>query len=408
MVEVDISSAAFKANPYPYFARLRTEAPVHRVPLPGRQVAWLITRYEDVAAMLKDPRFVKDRRHVQSPEQAAREPWIPGFLKPLQQNMLDLDEPDHTRLRGLVHKAFTPRLVEQMRERIERLANGLLDQVRDRGRIDLMRDYAVPIPTTVIAEMLGVPVEDRHRFQRWSSALVTANPTWWGTLTLIPNAWALLRYIRKQIRARRAAPRDDLITALVQAEEAGEKLSEDELVAMITLLLIAGHETTVNLIGNGTLALLRHPDQLARLHDDPKLIRPAVEELLRYDSPLMTATERFAREDVTVAGVTIPRGEMVFAVIASANRDDRQFPHADTLDIGREPNRHLTFGHGAHYCVGAPLARLEGQIAIGTLIARAAELQLAVPPEGLRWRRGLVLRGLASLPVALGVRPKAG
>jgi cytochrome P450 PksS len=405
-VDIDISSATFKANPYPFFARLRAEAPVHRVRLPGRQSAWLITRYDDVASALKDPRLVKGRRSVQSPEQAAREPWVPAFLRPLERNMLDLDEPDHTRLRGLVQAAFTPRLVEQMRERVQRLADGLLDRVQARGRVDLIRDYALAIPTTIIAEMLGVPTQDRHKFRRWSSALVTAVPSRWGMLTLIPKAWSFLRYTRRLVRARRDSPRDDLITALVQAGEAGDRLGEDELAAMILLLLIAGHETTVNLIGNGTLALLRHPEQMARLRGEPGLIRPAVEELLRYDSPVMTATERFAREDLAVAGVTIPRGEMVFAAIASANRDDRQFANPDALDVAREPNKHLSFGLGAHFCVGAALARMEGQIAVGTLLRRTSELRLAVPPGALRWRRGLVLRGMEGLPVTFTARPK--
>ena len=203
------------------------------------------------------------------------------------------------------------------------------------------------------------------------------------------------------IAARRVAPGDDLLGALVRAEEAGERLSEDELVAMVFLLLVAGHETTVNLIGNGALALLEHPDQMTRLRHDPERIKPAVEELLRYASPLETATERFAREDVIIAGVTVPRGALVYAALASANRDEREFPDADALDITREPNRHLAFGLGPHYCVGASLARLEGQVAIGTLLRRAPDLRLAVAPGGVRWRRGLVLRGLEALPVAL-------
>ena len=215
--------------------------------------------------------------------------------------MLDVDPPDHTRLRALVHKAFTPRLVEEMRDRIQSLTDELLDAAERRGRMDLIRDYALPIPTTIIAEMLGVPVADRHRFHRWSQVIVASAPSGWGMLRAIPSAMAFLRYIRRLVKARRASPRDDLVTALVQAEEAGQRLSEDELVAMVFLLLIAGHETTVNLIGNGTLALLKHPDQMRRLRDDPGIIKPAVEELLRFDSPLETATERYAREDVTVA-----------------------------------------------------------------------------------------------------------
>jgi cytochrome P450 len=219
-------------------------------------------------------------------------------------------------------------------------------------------------------------------------------------LKAIPSALAFLRYIRRLVASRRSDPRDDLLGSLVQAEEAGENLSEDELVAMIFLLLVAGHETTVNLIGNGMLALLENPGQIERLRADPTLIESAVEELLRYDSPLATATERYAREDVTVCGMTIPRGGLVYAVIAAANRDEQQFPDAETLDIAREPNRHLSFGLGPHYCLGAPLARLEGQIAIGTLLNRLPDLRLAVDRKSLRWRRGLVLRGLEAVPVS--------
>jgi cytochrome P450 PksS len=247
--------------------------------------------------------------------------------------------------------------------------------------------------------MLGVPDADRHRFHRWSRSIVSATPSGWGMIKAMPSAMAFLRYIRRLVAARRAQPRDDLAGALVQAEEAGEQLSEDELIAMIFLLLIAGHETTVNLIGNGTLALLMNPAQAERLKDDPTLIKSAVEELLRYDSPLETATERYAREDVLIAGVAIPRGAIVYAALASANRDERQFSNPDVLDITREPNRHLSFGLGPHYCLGAPLARLEGQVAIGTLLSRLPDLCLSVRPESLRWRRGLVLRGLEALPV---------
>jgi cytochrome P450 PksS len=397
---VNIASARHKANPYPFYARLRAEAPVYRVTLPDRQTAWLVTRYDDVVAVLKDERFSKDRFTALSKEQLAKQPWMPAFFRPLTRNMLDLDAPDHTRLRALVSRAFTPRLVEQMRDRIKALTEHLLDKVQRRGRMDLIRDYAQPLPTTIIAEMLGVPVAERYKFQRWSGALISAGASRWGVLLAIPSVWLFLRYVRKLIRARRAQPRDDLISALVQAEEAGQQLSEDELVAMVVLLLVAGHETTVNLIGSGTLALLEHPDQLEKLRSEPALIRPAVEELLRYASPVETATERFPREDIPIAGVTIPRGEVTFAVLATANRDERQFPDPDRLDITREPNKHLSFGLGAHYCLGASLARLEGQIAINTLLRRAPRLRLAVPPEALSWRPGLVLRGLKALPVA--------
>jgi cytochrome P450 PksS len=400
---VNIASPEFKANPYPFYARLREREPVYQVMLPDKRPAWLVTRYDDVATVLKDERFIKEKYRVFSPEQAAREPWIPRFLKPLERNMLDLDAPDHDRLRALVHKAFTPRLVENLRERVEVLTNELLDaaQAGGRGRMELIRDFATPLPTTVIAEMLGVPVQHRHRFRRWSNVMVTAS-TRWALFTALPSLTAFLLYVRRLINRRRAQPRDDLTSALVHAREDGDRLSEDELVAMIVLLLIAGHETTVNLIGNGMLTLLEHADAMERLRDEPSLIKPAIEELLRYDGPLESATDRYAREDVSISGVTISRGEIVFAVLASANRDERQFEQPDRLDLAREPNRHLAFGLGMHYCLGAPLARLEGQIAISTLLRRMPELRLAVPAAKLRWKYGLVLRGLKALPVEFG------
>jgi cytochrome P450 PksS len=397
MKDVNIASREFKANPYPFYARLRAEAPVYRVTLPDKQTAWLITRYDDVVRALKDERLAKDKLNALTPDQIAKQPWVPKMFMPLTRNMLDLDPPDHTRLRALVQKAFTPRLV---RERIQTLTYNLLDAAQAKGKMDLIRDYALPIPTTIIAEMLGVPAGERHKFQRWSRAMVSSNPSGLGMLKVIPNAIAFMRYIRKLIKMRRDNPQQDLVSALVAVKEVGQQLSEDELVAMIFLLLVAGHETTVNLIGNGMLALLKHPDQMEKLRDNPALIATAVEELLRYDSPLETATERFAREDLTICDVKIPRGGLVSVVIASANRDERQFPNPNLLDITREPNRHLSFGHGSHYCLGAPLARLEGQIAINTLLRRFSALELALPSGELPWRRGLVLRGLEALPVA--------
>jgi cytochrome P450 PksS len=399
-MKVDISSPEFKADPFPFYARLRATAPVHPVTLPDGRTAWLVTRYDDVAVVLKDDCFAKDRRNALSPEQLAREPWMPAFVRPLLRNMLDVDAPDHTRLRGLVHKGFTPRLVERMRERVQALCDRQLNRAHGRSRVDLIRDYAQPVPTTIIAEMLGVPVGDRHRFQRWSEALLVAGASRWGIFRAIPHVWLFLRYVRRLIRARRAQARDDLVSALVRAEEAGQRLSEDELVAMIVLLLVAGHETTVNLIGSGTLALLQHPEQMERLRRDPGLMPSAVEELLRFTSPVETATERYARQEMTIAEVTIPSGGMVVAVLASANRDERQFATPDRLDVTRAPNRHLAFGLGAHFCLGAALARMEGQIALATLLRRAPGLRLAVDPGALRWRPGLVLRGLKALPVA--------
>jgi cytochrome P450 PksS len=318
--------------------------------------------------------------------------------------MLDLDAPDHTRLRGLVHKAFTPKLIEGIRARVETLTVELLDAVD--GQMELIADYALPLPTTIIAEMLGVPLEDRRRFNRWSKALMNATAGGWTALLIMPQMIAFLRYIRKLVNTRRADPQDDLITALIQATESGDQMSEDELVAMIFLLLIAGHETTVNLIGNGTLALIEHPDQMAKLRENPALIKPAIEELVRFTSPVEMATERYALEDIALAETTIPRGRLVFAVIASANRDADYFENPDVLDIAREPNRHLSFGQGVHYCLGAPLARMEAQIAIQTLLNHFPSLNLGVPAEQIQWRQGLVLRGLEALPLAVVNQPE--
>jgi cytochrome P450 PksS len=395
IAQVNIASSEFKSNPFPFYARLRSEAPVYQIKLPDRRKVWLVTRYDDVLAVLKDDCFGKDKINARTP------PWLPGMFKPLMRNMLDVDVPDHTRLRGLVQKVFTVRLIENLRDRIQGLTDELLNQVQTERRMDLIRDYAVPIPTTIIAEMLGVPARDRHKFHRWSSTAISSTSSRWGMVFALPHGIAFLRYIRGLVKARRVNPEDDLVTALVRAEEAGDQLSEDELVAMIFLLLVAGHETTVNLIGNGVLALLENPDQMNKLRDNPVLVKTAVEELLRYNGPLETATERYARKDTKVGGVTIPRGDLVLAVLASANRDEQQFEHADMLALEREPNPHVAFGFGIHYCLGASLARLEGQIAIATLLRRIHNLRLAVPSNTLRWRRGLVLRGLESLPVTL-------
>ena len=399
---INIASSEFKANPFPFYARLRAEEPIYRTPLPTGEPAWLITRYDDAVAVLKDERFVKDRANALTPAQLARQPWFRTIFKSLHRHLLSLDGADHTRLRALVSKAFTPRLVEQMRDRIQALTDELLDRVQNRGQLDLIRDFALPLPMIVIAEMLGVPSADRHAFHRWSKAMLSAAHSTWRLLNAVPNALLFLRYLRTFITKRRADPRNDLVSALIQAEEAGDRLSQDELVAMVMLLLVAGHETTVNLIGSGMLALLEHPDQMEKLRRDPALIKPAVEELLRFTSPVELATERYTSEDVTIGAVTIPRGAMVYVAIASANRDGRHFTNPDVLDITREPNKHLSFGLAAHFCLGAPLARLEGQLAINTLLRRLPDLGLTMAPGQLRWRRGLLLRGLEALPVAFG------
>ena len=391
----DLARPQFKANPYPLYARLRAEAPVCRTKLLG-QPTWLVTRYDDVLMVLRDERFAKDW--------LPRTRWLHRVSGPVTRNMLNKDAPDHTRLRTLVHKAFTPSLVERLRERIQSVCDELLQEllqdIKADGRMDLMRRYALPLPLTIIAELLGIPAERRARFHSLSRSSLSAS-TLLGVLRSLPDQRLLIRRIRELIAERRRDPRDDLITALVQAEEAGDKLSEEELVAMIVLLLIAGYETTVNLIGNGALALIQHPEQWELLRQNPALANSAIEELLRYTSPLDMASQRFAREDLGVDSVTIPQGNVVIAVLGSANHDESQFPDPDTFDITREPNRHVALGQGAHFCVGAPLARLEGQIALTTLFRRFSNLRLATEPASLRWRKSLIVRGLEELPVAV-------
>ncbi len=317
--------------------------------------------------------------------------------------MLDRDPPDHTRLRGLVNKAFTPRVVEMLRPRIQQIVDGLLDAADGAGAMDLIEDFAYPIPVIVICEMLGVPVEDRERFKKWGLDIARGLDAIWlppdseVTQRSMASRRALSDYFRALIAERRTAPRNDLLSALIAAEEAGDKLSEEELLATCILLLVAGHETTVNLIGNGTLALLRHPDQLRLLRENPGLIGSAVEELLRFDGPVQR-TARIPSEDVTIRGCTIAKGEMVMPFIGAADRDPAQFPDPDRLDIARGDNRHIAFGWGIHFCLGAPLARVEGQIAINTLVQRLPKLSLATDkPE---FRQSLTLRGLSALPVS--------
>ncbi len=400
---IRLADPKFKRDPYPVYARLRKEAPVCSVRSGHALVksVWLITRYEDVAAALKDERLANDRRNAPTKGRPAREAFVYRLLAAFVQNLLGLDEPHHARLRALVQKAFTLRRVEDMRPRIESLTEQLLASVAARNRMDVIRDYALPLPATIIAEMLGVPGSDRGRFHRYSAALLSSSAGWLGLVSAAPRMLAFLRYIRKLVRWRRERLGNDLISALVEAEEAGDKLSENELVAMIFFLLVAGHETTANLIGNGTLALIENRTEMEKLRAQPSMMPSAIEELLRYDGPIELAAARWARSDVTLAGVTIPRGNPVACALTSANRDPEQFERPDVLDLAREPNRHLAFGQGIHFCLGAPLARLEAQIAFATLLRRFPELRLAVPRSALRWRKSLLLRGLEALPVTL-------
>lgn len=389
----------YKPNPYPLYAQLRAEAPVCRVR--GRTaMLWLVTRYDDVVSMLKDERFANDSRTVPGRRRSIHIRLLHGLFRPLIFNMLGSDQPDHARLRGLVQKAFTLKRIEALRPRVEALTEELIDTAARQGRFDLIADYALPIPSTIIAEMLGVPVADRPRFTKWSDALLSSSATkLTGMAVNLPKFRAFMRYIRRLIDLRRRDPQDDLISALVAAEDAGDHLSQEELESMVFLLLIAGYETTVNLIGNGTLALLENPQQMELLKAHPELMSRAVEEFARYYSPVDYAQSRVVRTHVQMSGVTMLRGEVVFAALSSANRDEAQFSDPDQLDITREPNRHLGFGHGPHYCLGAFLARMEANVAFHTLLRRCPDLQLASTRDSVRWRQSFILRGVQSLPV---------
>lgn len=396
---IDLFSTEFKANPYPTYAYLREHAPVYRATLPDGLGVWLVSRYADVVSVLKDSRFVKDIRNAMTSEELKQLPQLPEVVRDLKQNMLDLDNPDHARLRALVHKGFTPRRIEQLRGRVQQIANELLDKAEAKGTMDLIAEYAFPLPITVIMELLGLPAEDQAQFRAWSEQSITGNAVTELTESQLAATGAIVDYLKELVEVRRKHPEDDLITALVQAEEAGDRLNVSEMLAMMVLLLIAGHETTSNLIGNGMLALFQAPDQLERLRREPDLMASAIEELLRFSGPLETATERFASEDIELAGAIIPRGEMVLTVLAAANRDPQMFANPDMLDIARKDNPHVAFGQGIHFCLGAPLARLEGQIGLATLLQRFPRLELNAPIEEITWRPSLVLRGLSKLSV---------
>ena len=391
--------ADYYQNPYGYFARMREEGPVTQVVLPHGDRVWLVTRYADVRAALTDPRLHKDwAGKLTAPD------WVPDEVTGyLSVHMLNTDPPNHTRLRKLVSKAFTARRVAGLRPRVEAITASLLDALEARVRageetVDLIEAFAFRLPVTVICELLGVPAQDQAEFRQWSDAIVSDE----GEAGSFRAAGtAMYHYFTKLVAAKRVQPADDMVSALIEAQDSGDSLDERELIAMLFLLLVAGHETTTNLIASGTLALLTNPAELDRLRADPSLLPGAVEELLRYVNPLNHATDRFTLEPVEIGGVTIPAREWVLCVTSSANRDPGRFSDADRLDVGRDAGGHVAFGHGIHYCVGAPLARLEGEIAFGALLARFPGLSLAEDPSSLRWRSSSLIHGLETLPVRL-------
>nr|BFD80900.1 cytochrome P450 [Streptomyces sp. Xyl84] len=392
IVDLAALGEPFTRDPYPVYARLRAQGPVHRIRMPeGGAEAWLVVGYEAGRAALADPRLTKDW--------AKASPALPLGSVSSGPHMLRSDPPDHTRLRRLVAREFTARRVEELAPRVQKTTDALLDRMlaAPDGRADLVEALSFPLPISVICELLGVPDLDRASFRTWSNDAIGAA----DVSEREAAAAAMARYMRELVSGKRRRPGEDLLSALIHAEDdEGDRLSHEELVGMAWLLLVAGHETTVNLISNGVLALLTHPAQLAALRADLGLIDAAVEEMLRYDGPLETPTYRFTTEPVTIGGTVVPGGgELVLVAIADANRDPARFAAPERFDIFRDARGHVAFGHGIHHCLGAPLARLEARIAVRTLLERCPGLALDIHPAAITWRPGLMIRGPRSLPV---------
>ncbi|WP_329226809.1 cytochrome P450 [Streptomyces canus] len=379
-------------HPYDVYRRLRDTAPVHRIAGPDGTPAWIVTRYDDVRAALADPRLSLDKRY-------ATAGTYKGFSLPpaLDANLLNMDPPDHTRIRRLVGRAFTPRRIEQLRGPIRRTADRLLDALGSHGTTDLIASYAAPLPITVICDLLGIADEHRLDFRVWTDTLVAPDPAA-GPAAAKEAVVAMLGFFTRLLADKRREPADDLLSDLIAVRDEGDRLSEDELMSLAFLILFAGYENTVQLIGNAVLALFQHPGQLAALREDPARLPAATEEFLRYEGPALLAIRRFPVEEVTIGGVTVPAGETVWVSPSAANRDPDRFSDPDRLDLARDASGHLALGHGIHYCLGAPLARAETEIALAALLERFPDLALAEPTP--KWRNSLRARGLLALQVS--------
>ncbi|MGY0486083.1 cytochrome P450 family protein [Streptomyces sp. WG-D5] len=393
----------FASDPYPAYAWLREHAPVHRTTLPSGVEAWLVTRYADARQALADQRLSKNPDHHDEPSHAKGKTGIPGERKAeLMTHLLNIDPPDHTRLRRLVSKAFTPRRVAEFAPRVQELADDLIDAFATKGEADLIHDFAFPLPIYAICDLLGVPREDQDDFRDWAGMMIRHGK---GPRGGVARSVKKIRaYLVDLIHRKRNDLTDDLISDLIRASDHGEHLTENEVAAMCFVLLFAGFETTINLIGTGTYSLLRNPEQRSELQraidrEEWALLDSGIEEMLRYDGPVEIATWRFATQPLEIGGRRISVGDPVLVVLAAANRDPARFADPDVLDLARKENPHLGFGHGIHYCLGAPLARLEGRTAFATLFRRLPDLALAADPADLRWRGGLIMRGLRTLPV---------
>ncbi|WP_224522048.1 cytochrome P450 family protein [Rossellomorea vietnamensis] len=388
----------FKRGAYPFYSHLRNTDPVFAAWEDGGQTTWIVSGYDDVLELLKTQSFIKNQSKVFSDSDQHND--LPLEARVFQHMMLDVDPPDHTRLRKLVQPYFNPKRIQELSPRIEAVADQLIDQMKvKQGPVDLIDEFAFPLPIIVISELLGVPVEDREKFRRWSNTIVSASDNM--NADFQGDVREFIEYLTLLFKDKKESPKEDLISNLILHEEEGEQLTEDELYSMIVLLIIAGHETTVNLIGNGIYALFEHPDQLEKLRKDHTLIETAIEESLRFYSPVDFSTARWSADDMDFKGKRIRRGDMVLASISSANRDERKFVGAQTFDVARKPNPHMAFGYGIHFCLGAPLARLEGKIAFEKLLSAFPTMTFAGNYDESNWRDMFLLSGLKELPVHL-------
>ncbi|HHQ2456580.1 cytochrome P450 family protein [Bacillus cereus group sp. MYBK245-2] len=395
---INLASAQFKEDAYEIYKESRKKQPILFVNQVEIGKEWLITRYEDALPLLKDNRLKKDWKNVFS--QDTKNMYLSvDNSDHLTTHMLNSDPPNHSRLRSLVQKAFTPKMIAQLDGRIQRIADDLISDIERKGTLNLVDDYSFPLPIIVISEMLGIPKEDQAKFRIWSHAVIATPETPEEIKETEKQLSEFITYLQYLVDVKRKEPKEDLVSALILAESEGHKLSARELYSMIMLLIVAGHETTVNLITNTVLALLENPNQLQLLKDNPKLIDSAIEEGLRYYSPVEVTTARWAAEPFQIHHQTIQKGDMVIIALASANRDETVFENPEIFDITRENNRHIAFGHGSHFCLGAPLARLEAKIAITTLFNRMPELQIKGDRKDIKWQGNYLMRSLEELPL---------
>ncbi|MDA1760557.1 cytochrome P450 [Bacillus cereus] len=395
---INLASAQFKEDAYEIYKESRKVQPILFVNKTELGAEWLITRYEDALPLLKDNRLKKDWTNVFS--QDTKNMYLSvDNSDHLTTHMLNSDPPNHSRLRSLVQKAFTPKMIAQLDGRIQRIADDLISDIERKGTLNLVDDYSFPLPIIVISEMLGIPKEDQEKFRIWSHAVIASPETPEEIKETDKQLSEFITYLQYLVDMKRKEPKEDLVSALIVAESEGHKLSARELYSMIMLLIVAGHETTVNLITNTVLALLENPNQLQLLKDNPKLIDSAIEEGLRYYSPVEVTTARWAAEPFQIHEQTIQKGDMVVIALASANRDETVFENPEVFDITRENNRHIAFGHGSHFCLGAPLARLEAKIAITTLFNLMPELQIKGDRKDIKWQGNYLMRSLEELPL---------